>query len=46
VLKKVIPVMLPVGRLRLPTRPNFTGSPPMMKTIGIVVVANFAASAV
>ena len=37
------PVRLPPGRARLATRPNATGSPPAMKTIGIVEVALFAA---
>ena len=41
----VTPVRLPPGRLRLATRPTSTGSVPSMKTIGIVVVAAFAASA-
>ena len=36
---------LPPGRLRLATRPSWTGSPPVSKTIGMVVVAAFAASA-
>ena len=36
---------LPPGRLRLATRPSLTGSPPMVKTIGIVEVAALAASA-
>jgi hypothetical protein len=44
-VKKYIPVMLPPGRLRLATRPSATGSPPIPKTIGIVAVACFAASA-
>ena len=39
------PVALPAGRLRLATRPIFTGSPPTEKTIGVVAVAYFAASA-
>src|ERR1700730_171245 len=38
------PVRLPPGRARLATRPNPTGSPPE-KTIGIVEVAPFAATA-
>jgi hypothetical protein len=38
-------VMLPPGRLRLETRPRLTGSPPVVNTIGIVVVAAFAARA-
>ena len=33
------------SRLRLATRPDPTGSPPVVKTIGIVIVAAFAASA-
>src|SRR5436853_1946933 len=33
------------GRARLVTRPSLTGSPPCRKTIGIVEVALFAASA-
>ena len=43
--KKLTPVRLPPGRLRLATRPSWTGSPPVAKTIGIVVVAALAASA-
>ena len=39
------PVRLPPGRARLATRPLSTGSPPTSKTIGIVEVALFAASA-
>src|SRR6516162_11827261 len=39
---KVIPVTLLPGRLRLATRPSLTGSPPVTKTIGIVVVAALA----
>ena len=42
---KLTPVTLPPGRLRLATRPSLTGSPPVAKTIGIVVVAALAASA-
>src|SRR5215813_15182066 len=38
------PVMLPPGRDRLRTRPAATGSPLEPMTIGIVVVACFAAS--
>src|SRR5262245_17477061 len=41
----VTPVTLPPGRLRLATRPIFTGSLPAVKTIGMVVVAALAASA-
>ena len=42
---KLIPVTLPPGRLRLATSPTRTGSPPVTKTIGTVVVAALAASA-
>src|SRR5258705_12978629 len=41
---RVTPVMLPLGRLRLSTRPASTASPPRVQTIGIVAVAAFAAS--
>jgi hypothetical protein len=41
----VRPVTLPPGRLRLATRPYWTGSPPEAKTIGIVEVAVLAARA-
>ena len=41
----VTPVTLPPGRLRLATRPTWTGSLPMPKTIGIVGVADLAARA-
>ena len=41
--KKLTPVTLPPGRLRLATKPALTGSPPIVKTIGIVVVAALAA---
>ena len=40
------PVTLPAGRARLATKPAPTGSPPLVITIGIVVVAFFAANAV
>src|SRR4029434_745727 len=43
-LMELTPVMLPPGRLRLATRPSWTGSKPRLKTIGIVVVAALAAS--
>jgi GAF domain len=43
--RKLTPVTLPPGRLRLVTRPSLTGSPPIAKTIGTVVVAALAASA-
>ena len=42
---KLTPVTLPPGRLRLATRPSLTGSPPVTKTIGTVVVAALAARA-
>ena len=35
----------PPGLLRLATRPNLTGSPPVLKTIGTVEVAALAATA-
>src|SRR6516164_4889171 len=44
-LKKLKPVALPPGRARLATRPSLTGSRPMPKAIGIVVVAALAATA-
>ena len=40
-----MPVALPPGRLRLSTRPSFTGSSPVEKTIGIVAVAALTAGA-
>jgi len=43
--RKLAPVTLPPGRLRLATRPSLTGSAPLVKTIGTVVVAALAASA-
>ena len=43
--EKVKPVRLPPGRARLATKPDRTGSPTLVKTIGIVEVACFAASA-
>jgi hypothetical protein len=42
--KKITPVALLPGRLRLATRPSRTGSPPCVNTIGIVVVAVLAAN--
>src|SRR6266478_3918410 len=42
---KLIPVRLPPGRARLATRPSLTGSSLTVKTMGIVVVAAFAANA-
>jgi hypothetical protein len=44
-LKLVEPVTLPPGRLRLATRPNLIGSPPVVNTIGTVEVAALATSA-
>ena len=44
-LRKVIPVTVPPGLLRLVTRPYRTGSSATAKTIGIVEVAAFAARA-
>jgi hypothetical protein len=44
-MKLLSPVTLPPGRLSVWTRPTSTGSSPMTNTIGIVVVAAFAASA-
>jgi hypothetical protein len=38
------PVRLPPGRLKLSTRPVLTGSAPVMNTIGMVLVAAFAAN--
>ena len=38
----MIPVTLPPGRFKLATSPNATGSPPIVKTIGISKVAAFA----
>jgi hypothetical protein len=43
--RKVTPVRLPPGRFRLATRPICTGSAMVVKTIGMVVVAAFAAIA-
>src|SRR5262245_14526168 len=43
-LKMLIPVKLPLDRERLVTKPSCTGSLPTRKTIGIVVVAAFAAN--
>src|SRR4051794_18246508 len=42
---KPTPVRLPPGWARLATSPSPTGSAPLLKTIGIVEVALFAASA-
>ena len=38
----MMPVTLPPGWLKLATRPDRTGSPPISKTIGIVAVAALA----
>jgi hypothetical protein len=43
--KSVTPVALPLGLLRLATRPSLTGSSPVANTIGIDAVAAFAARA-
>src|SRR5437762_13189305 len=43
--RKLTPVILPPGRFRLSTRPILIGSPPIVKTIGIVVVVALAATA-
>src|SRR5262249_57749105 len=43
-IKLYTPVRLPDGRLKLSTRPISTGSVPVKKTIGVVLVAAFAAS--
>jgi len=40
----VVPVTLPPGRLKLATKPTWTGSTPMTKTTGMVEVAALAAS--
>ena len=40
----VVPVRLPPGRFKLATSPAATGLPPAVKTIGMVLVAAFAAS--
>jgi hypothetical protein len=44
-VKRLTPVALPLGRLKLATRPSWTGSSPMVNTMGIVVVAALAAKA-
>jgi len=41
----VIPVILLPGSFKLATRPSWTGSAPVSKIIGIVLVAALAASA-
>src|SRR5262249_44069502 len=40
----VVPVTFPPGRLRLATSPDLTGSLPVANTIGIVLVADLAAT--
>ena len=42
---KLTPVRLPPGRARLATRPSLVGSSPTTKTMGVVVLAAFAANA-
>src|SRR5262249_58232967 len=44
VAKNTTPVTLPLGRLRLATRPFVTGSSPVTKIIGMVSVAVLATS--
>ena len=44
-LRRVAPVIFPPGRLKLAKRPIATGSAAFMKTVGIVVVGDFAAKA-
>ena len=44
-LMKLMPVTLPPGRFRLATNPYWTGSLPLANTIGMVAVADLAASA-
>jgi hypothetical protein len=44
-VRMLTPVRLPPGWARLATRPNPTGSPTSLKTVGIVEVAFLAASA-
>src|SRR5262249_7284679 len=41
-LNQLTPVTLASGRLRLPMRPALTGSPPVVKTMGIVEVNSLA----
>ena len=43
-LQENTPVRLPPGRLKLSTRPILTGSAPVPNTIGMVLVAAFAAN--
>src|SRR5262249_52120435 len=45
IVRRLIPVRFPSGRARLATRPSLTGSAPVKKTMGIVVVAALAADA-
>src|SRR5215467_13067339 len=44
-VRRLMPVRFPPGRARLATRPLSAGSAPIKETIGIVVVAAFAADA-
>ena len=43
-LSQLMPVTFAPGRLRLATKPSFTGSPPVAKTIGMTAVAALAAT--
>ena len=44
-LNQLTPVTFPSGWLKLPTSPARTGSTPLVNTIGIVVVSDFATRA-
>ena len=44
-MNTLTPVALPPGRLTLATSPSWTGSKPLANTMGMVVVAAFAATA-
>ena len=44
-VNRLTPVALPPGQFRLATSPDLTTSPPLLKTIGTVEVAAFAAVA-
>jgi hypothetical protein len=43
--KRVMPVALPPGRLKLLTRPKVTGSDPTVNTTGVMALAAIAARA-
>jgi hypothetical protein len=43
-VKKYIPVRLALGRLRLVTKPDATGSVPVVETMGIALVSAFVAT--